>query len=169
MKTETVVLFCFTTCIRETDLRTILQILMPCWKITFILQSDDSCHILFFFFFQATFLFLKEFPREVEWTFFENVILKHLRDFEACSHSVSFQVLIINHKQTMFQIIMLSFTLVFQTFNEFSYLALCQVCSLHIRYSSEQNGKKSLPCEAYFLQREANEQLGKQTNAYMDT
>lgn len=71
-------------------------------------------------------------------TFFENVILKHLRDLEACTHSVSFQVLIINHKQTMFQIIMLNFTLVFQSFDEFSYLTLCQVCSLHIKYSNEQ-------------------------------
>lgn len=46
LKRETVVLFCFTTCTRDADLKNILQILMACWKIIFILQNDDSCHIL---------------------------------------------------------------------------------------------------------------------------
>lgn len=64
---------------------------------------------------------------------------------------------------------MLTFTLAFQSFDEFSYLTLCQVCSLHIRYSNEQNGKKSLLYEAYILQRQANKRLGKQMNTYIDT
>lgn len=125
--------------------------------------------IFFILFFSGySFIFERVSKRSrMKLTFFENVILKCLRDLEVLILYLSKCSLLVIRK--LFQIIMLTFTLAFQSFDEFSYLTLCQVCSLHIRYSNEQNGKKSLLYEAYILQRQANKRLGKQTNMYIDT
>lgn len=98
--------------------------------------------IFFILFFSGySFIFERVSKRSrMKLTFFENVILKCLRDLEVLILYLSKCSLLVIRK--LFQIIMLTFTLAFQSFDEFSYLTLCQVCSLHIRYSNEQNGKK---------------------------